>query len=52
LGLSICKALVEAHGGSITARSGGKNQGTTFRFELPMRSQGNHSQLPESKVAS
>lgn len=35
LGLAICRALVEMHGGSISAHSGGPNQGATFRVELP-----------------
>lgn len=34
LGLAICKALVEAHGGSIAASSAGRNQGTTFTVSL------------------
>jgi len=34
LGLAICKGIVEAHGGSITARSGGNGQGTAFRVTL------------------
>jgi len=35
LGLSIAKGLVEAHGGSISARSDGPGQGTTVTVELP-----------------
>lgn len=34
LGLTICKAIVEMHGGKIWAESGG--QGTTFVFTLPL----------------
>ena len=34
LGLAICKGIVEAHGGTIAAVSGGRGQGTTFRVEL------------------
>jgi two-component system CheB/CheR fusion protein len=34
LGLAISKAIVDAHHGSITARSPGPNQGTTFTVEL------------------
>ena len=38
LGLAIAKSLVEAHGGTITARSDGRpGQGTTMRFVLPAR---------------
>ena len=35
LGLSICKGLVEAHGGRIWAESGGLGQGARFTFTLP-----------------
>jgi signal transduction histidine kinase len=35
LGLAIVKALVEAQGGSITAQSAGKNQGSTFSIRFP-----------------
>jgi signal transduction histidine kinase len=34
LGLSVCHALVTAHGGSITATST-QGEGSTFRVELP-----------------
>ncbi len=36
LGLSICKHLVELHGGSISAESEGPGRGTTLKVELPM----------------
>ena len=36
LGLSIAKATVEAHHGSLVAASGGRNQGATFTIELPL----------------
>ena len=35
LSLSICKGLVEAHGGRIRADSGGNGQGTRFTFTIP-----------------
>lgn len=35
LGLSISRAIVEMHGGTIAASSGGLDQGATFRVELP-----------------
>jgi signal transduction histidine kinase len=35
LGLSIAKAIVEAHGGSIVAYSAGKDHGTCFTIALP-----------------
>ena len=34
LGLAICKALVEAHGGEISARSPGLNEGAVFHVRL------------------
>ncbi|MGJ7523882.1 ATP-binding protein [Variovorax sp. LT1P1] len=35
IGLSLVKSLVEMHGGRVSVRSGGLNQGSTFRVELP-----------------
>lgn len=35
LGLAIVKALVEAHGGKVSAESPGPNQGSTFSIMLP-----------------
>ena len=34
LGLALSKALIQAHGGSVEARSGGPDQGATFIVEL------------------
>ena len=36
LGLALSKATVEAHGGTITAKSGGRGHGSTFTVELPL----------------
>ena len=36
LGLAIAKQLAELHGGTITASSGGTNQGATFTLTLPL----------------
>jgi signal transduction histidine kinase len=35
LGLSVAKGLVDAHGGTISVSSEGKDRGTTFSIELP-----------------
>ncbi len=35
LGLAICRSIVEAHGGQITAESAGKGQGATFTISVP-----------------
>ena len=37
IGLAIAKAIVEAHGGRISAQSAGRGQGTAFRVTLPAR---------------
>jgi two-component system, chemotaxis family, CheB/CheR fusion protein len=36
LGLAICKAIVVAHGGTISCSSRGRNQGATFVVKLPL----------------
>lgn len=44
LGLAISKAIIEAHGGTISAVSAGPNLGSTFRIRLPL------SQAPATAV--
>jgi CheY-like chemotaxis protein len=36
LGLAIVRHLVELHGGTVSALSGGQNQGSTFTVKLPL----------------
>jgi CheY-like chemotaxis protein len=36
LGLAICKAVVEMHGGTVWARSPGRGKGSTFTVQLPL----------------
>jgi signal transduction histidine kinase len=48
LGLAICKGIVEAHGGVVSASSEGRGKGTTMTILMPMAavpqiSQGDHS---------
>ena len=37
IGLSIARAMVEAHGGRIWASSPGLEQGSTFTITIPLR---------------
>lgn len=39
LGLAIAKRMVEMHDGTITVHSNGRNQGATFRIQLPLSSE-------------
>lgn len=49
LGLSICKRLVELHGGSITVQSTGREgEGATFSFTLPVVAM---PEMPTSRLA-
>ncbi len=46
LGLAISKALVELHGGTIEARSEGRNKGASFHVHLPLSIPAGQAQAP------
>jgi PAS domain S-box-containing protein len=50
LGLAIVRHLVEMHGGSVSARSLGENQGTTFTVKLPLRESSHSLQQTSQQV--
>jgi CheY-like chemotaxis protein len=51
LGLSICRGLVEAHGGRIIAASPGVGRGSTFEVELPTTPQPDISAVAPAHVS-
>jgi CheY-like chemotaxis protein len=52
LGLALVKGLVEAHGGSVTARSQGPGRGVEFVVVLPLASRPASAPRPEKPTAS
>ena len=46
LGLAICKAIMELHGGTIRAESEGTGKGAMFSIELPVTSARQHAASP------
>jgi PAS domain S-box-containing protein len=51
LGLTIVKSLVELHGGSVTARSEGLGQGSTFEVRLPAPAELNRAPAADKAAA-
>jgi two-component system, chemotaxis family, CheB/CheR fusion protein len=49
LGLTIARAIVELHGGTIAIESPGLNQGTTCTIDLPIEAR-RHEQRPDSST--
>ena len=52
LGLAICKGLVEAHGGRISARSDGQGQGTRITFTIPAVEEPGDGETSEALAAA
>jgi PAS domain S-box-containing protein len=55
LGLAICKALTEFHGGEIAAHSAGSGEGSTFTLQLPVTEiapEASHAAAPPAITAS
>jgi signal transduction histidine kinase len=46
LGLAISKSLAQAHGGTLTAQSGGRDRGSTFIFSMPTLSPAEVATVP------
>ena len=51
LGLAISKALVEMHGGTISAHSEGRDKGATFRVRLPLTAPVGRPEAPAARRA-
>ncbi|CAD6561284.1 ATP-binding protein [Paraburkholderia sabiae] len=50
IGLSVCKTLTEMHGGTIAARSEGRNSGSEFEIRLPVCPGSNLERSDESEL--
>jgi CheY-like chemotaxis protein/two-component sensor histidine kinase len=51
IGLALVRELVEMHGGSVEAKSGGVNQGSEFVVRLPLLKHASHTGRPLHKQA-
>ncbi len=52
LGLAICKAIVDMHGGAIRAQSAGPGTGATFTIELPLLPSSEREAAAEQPLAN
>jgi signal transduction histidine kinase len=52
LGLFICKAIVEAHGGKIIGENNTNGKGATFTFTLPLKQKPKKSKLNSGEVVT
>lgn len=52
IGLSMAKSLVELHGGSILAKSGGEGRGAEFVVHLPAEFEGRPSETPARRTTT
>ncbi|MFL9862983.1 PAS domain S-box protein [Paraburkholderia fungorum] len=50
IGLTLCKSLVEMHGGSIIASSEGEGRGSSFTFSLPLAAAPSETQSDQAGV--
>jgi PAS domain S-box-containing protein len=48
LGLAVVRHLVELHGGTVSAESGGPGRGSVFTVDLPLATERRDNNLPES----
>ena len=51
LGLAVVRHLVEVHGGTVTAASGGESQGSTFTVTLPLKHGAAHAKNAQQAAA-
>jgi signal transduction histidine kinase/ActR/RegA family two-component response regulator len=51
VGLALSRAIVEAHGGAITAQSPGRNLGSTFTLSLPLARTAAEVKVPAAALA-
>jgi two-component system sensor histidine kinase DctS len=52
LGLSLCRTVIEQHGGTLDFTPGPKGRGTEFRFTLPAPATAENAETPRSSIAA